>query len=190
MHPIWVCKRNIQHPGDVIDDCYYLFGCCFPFWRVKSQGTEISKKNVTRFQASNYSNTLEPNIVAHGRTISHITGAAQRFIRCKFLRVTVVAQRWFGCQKYSRFASFLCLSIQIATNCPQIVFGICWKCNNCIFVYSYTNLLWDTKWQASFLQCMRLWNKKTYNIYALKFVKGWLIKYITMHFNANYMLWK
>ena len=77
MHPIWVCKRNIQHPRDVIDDCSYLFGCYFPFWRVKSQGTKTSKKIVTGFQASNHNNTFEPNIVAHGRTFPHITGAVQ-----------------------------------------------------------------------------------------------------------------
>ena len=33
--------------------------------------------NVIKIHASNHNNTLEPNIVAHGRTISHITGAAQ-----------------------------------------------------------------------------------------------------------------
>ena len=79
---------------------------------------------------------------------------------------------------------FSVLTYKLSTNCPQFVFGICWKCINCIFVY--TNLLWDTKWQAAFLHCLHAFVFEIRRqIYALKLVKGWLIKNITMHVKAN-----
>ena len=96
--PFWQHRpHNTQYFGQTVNPWHKIYHIsCFAhlyfyiqrdqckiraFYLTFSRKILPSNVNIIKIHTSNHNNTFEPNIVAHGRTFPHITGAVQWLIR-------------------------------------------------------------------------------------------------------------